>query len=155
MPDDFISRINRVLQDIRRDIAEMDKTIERAEEQRARFRAQQTAYEQTLAVYRQVMGIASTPQEQLPLVGTLRGSIPDMCAQVMEIRGGPVKVVDLVDLLTAAGKFRNPANKRGNYGTVFGMLRRDERFGKTPRRGEFFLRPGTDQPLFNVESQSA
>ena len=147
MADEFIQRMTKVLQELRKDIAELDKVIQRAEEQRSRFRAQLSAYEQTLAVYRQVMELPTAPQEQLPLVGTLHGSIADMCAHIMEIKGGPVTVRELVNILAAAGKFRNPAHDRGNYGTVFGTLQRDERFGKTPGRGEFFLKGTDESPL--------
>ena len=142
MTDDFLQKASEVLQELKKDITDLDRVVERAEEQRAKFRAQLTAYEQALAIYKQVMGLPTTPQEQLPLVGTLHGSIPDMCAQVMEIRGGSVTVRELVRILAAVGKFRNPGNDRGNYGTVFGMLQRDERFGKVPGKGEFFLKIG-------------
>lgn len=141
MTDDFLGRLGRMSQELRRDIAELDTVIERAEDQRARYRAQLASYEQAIAVYRQVMDLPSPPKQQMPLVGTLMGSIPDMSAQIMEATGGPVTVRELVELLTAAGKFKNPGKSRGNYGTVFGMLRRDERFGKTPGKGEFYLKP--------------
>ena len=75
----------------------------------------------------------------MPLIGGLSGTIADMAAQVMEAREGSVTVRDLVDILTAAGKFRNPDKDRQNYGTVYGTLQRDDRFSKIPKKGEFLL----------------
>jgi hypothetical protein len=139
MKDDFLSRSGEVIKQLKNDIDELDAMIRRAEEHRSRIREQLSLHEQALAVYRQVMELPRTPEEQLPLIGGLRGTIADMCAQVMEARGGPVTVRELVNILTAAGKFRNPEKDRGNYGTVFGTLQRDERFAKKRGKGEFYL----------------
>lgn len=146
MNEDFQTRTSEVIRALRRDLAELDKIVQEAEDSRARIRQQIGLYEQALAVYRQVMDIPRTPEEQLPLVGGLTGTIADMAAQIMEAQGGSVTVRELVDLLTAAGKFRSPEKDRHNYGTVFGTLQRDERFAKVPKKGEFYLRsaaPGT------------
>src|SRR3990170_8722691 len=149
MNDDFISRSTQVVNQLKKDIGDLDAMITQAEEHRSRIREQLTLHEQALAVYRQVMELPRTPQEQLPLIGGLRGTIADMCAQVMEARNGPVSVRELVNVLAAAGKFRNPEKDRANYGTVFGTLQRDERFGKKRGKGEFHLLSGAspNEPL--------
>lgn len=139
MNEDFIDRVNQVTKRLKKDIAELDNIVKEAEEQRSRIRSQLALYEQSLAVYRQVMDLPRTPDEQLPLVGSLRGSIADMSVQIIEAKGGPVTVGELVGVLTAAGKFKSPEKRRGNYGTVFSTLQRDERFGKVPNKGEFYL----------------
>ncbi len=139
MNDEFIRRTGELIRQLKKDIEELDAMVKQAEEHRSRIRDQLALHEQALAVYRQVMELPRTPEEQLPLIGGLRGTIADMCAQIIEARGGPVSVRELVNVLTAAGKFRNPEKDRGNYGTVFGTLQRDERFGKKRGRGEFYL----------------
>jgi hypothetical protein len=139
MNEDFINRVNQATKRLKKDIDEFDKIIREAEEHRSKIRSQLSLYEQALAVYRKVMDLPRTPEEQLPLVGGLRGSIADMSVQIIEAKGGPVTVRELVDMLTAAGKFKSPEKRRGNYGTVFSTLQRDERFGKTPNKGEFYL----------------
>lgn len=136
---DFLKRATDAISTLMSDIEGLDKVIEEAEENRARIRQQIALYEQSLAVYRQVMDLPRTPEEQLPLIGGLQGTIADMVAQVIAAREGSVTVAQLVDILTAAGKFKSPENKRTNYGTVYGTLKNDERFGKVPGRGEFFL----------------
>jgi hypothetical protein len=150
MNEDFINRVNQATKRLKQDIDEFDKIIREAEEHRSRIRSQLTLYEQALAVYRKVMDLPRTPEEQMPLVGGLRGSIADMSVQIIEAKGGPVTVRELVDMLTAAGKFKSPDKRRGNYGTVFSTLQRDERFGKTPNKGEFYLikQGDADQALF-------
>ena len=139
MNDDFISRSTQVVNQLKKDIEELDAMVKQAEEHRSRIRKQLTLHEQALAIYRQVMELPRTPEEQLPLVGGLRGTIADMCAQIIEARDGPVSVRELVNFLVAAGKFRHPEKDRANYGTVFGTLQRDERFGKKRGKGEFYL----------------
>jgi hypothetical protein len=139
MNEDFISRATKVTEGLKRDIADLDNIIREAEENRSKIRQQLALYEQALAVYRQVMDLPRTPEEQLPLVGGLSGTIADMSAQIMEAKGGSVTVRELVNVLTAAGKFKSPEKDRLNYGTVFGTLQRDDRFGKVPRKGEFYL----------------
>ncbi|MEX1253892.1 MAG: hypothetical protein WEE64_06070 [Dehalococcoidia bacterium] len=139
MNDDFISRVIKATSDLRKDLTSLDEIIKEAEEKRARIRQELGLYDQALAVYRQVMDLPRTPEEQLPLIGGLSGTIADMAEQIMEARGGSATVRELVDILTAAGKFKSPEKARLNYGTVFGTLQRDERFGKVPRKGEFFL----------------
>jgi len=139
MNEDFINRVSQVTKRLKKDIEELDNLIRGAEEQRSRIRNQLALYEQSLAVYRQVMDLPRTPEEQLPLVGSLRGSIADMSVQIIEAKDGPVTVRELVEVLTAAGKFKSPEKRRGNYGTVFSTLQRDERFGKVPNKGEFYL----------------
>jgi hypothetical protein len=139
MDEDFINRVNKVTKRLKKDIGDLDNLIREAEEHRSKIRSQLALYEQALAVYRQVMDLPRTPDEQLPLVGGLRGSIADMSVQIMEAKDGPVTVRELVDVLTAAGKFKSPEKRRGNYGTVFSTLQRDERFGKVPNKGVFFL----------------
>lgn len=136
---DFLNRAKGFVAGLKRDIDGLDKVIEDAEANRVRIRQQLALFEQSLAVYRQVMDLPRTPEEQLPLIGGLRGTIADMAAQVIAAREGSVSVAQLVDILTAAGKFRTPENKRTNYGTVYGTLKNDERFGKVPGKGEFFL----------------
>ena len=143
MNEDFLNRVHVVTRSLRRDLAELDKIVQDADDNRARIRQQIALYEQALAVYRQVMDIPRTPEEQLPLIGGLSGTIADMSAQIMEARGGGVTVRELVDILTSAGKFKSPEKDRHNYGTVFGTLQRDERFEKVPKKGEFFLRNPT------------
>src|SRR3990172_8452220 len=139
MNDEFVRRTGQLVKQLKSDIEELEATIRRAEEHRSRMREQLSLHEQALAVYRQVMDLPRTPEEQLPLIGGLRGTIADMCAQIMEARGGPVTVRELVNILAAASKFRNPEKDRANYGTVFGTLQRDERFGKKRGKGEFYL----------------
>ena len=149
MNDEFVRRTGQLVKQLKSDIEELEATIRRAEEHRSRMREQLSLHEQALAVYRQVMDLPRTPEEQLPLIGGLRGTIADMCAQIMEARGGPVTVRELVNTLAAAGKFRNPEKDRANYGTVFGTLQRDERFGKKRGKGEFHLLSGAspNEPL--------
>jgi hypothetical protein len=139
MNEDFMNRVGQVTKRLKKDIEDLDKLIGEAEENRSKIRSQLALYEQALAVYRQVMDLPRTPSEQLPLVGALRGSIADMSAQIVEAKGGPVTVRELVDVLTAAGKFKSREKRRANYGTVFSTLQRDERFGKVPNKGEFYL----------------
>lgn len=139
MNNDFISRSAQVVNQLKKDIEELDAMVKQAEEHRSRIREQLTLHEQALAVYRQVMELPRTPEEQLPLVGGLRGTIADMCAQIIEAKDGPVSVREFVNFLVAAGKFRHPEKDRANYGTVFGTLQRDERFGKKPGKGVFYL----------------
>ena len=149
MQDDFIARASTLIEELRSDIAGIDKVIQEAETARSKYREKLHLYEEALATYRQVMGVPTTPHDQLPLVGTLRGTIADMCAQVMELRKGPVPVGELVKILAAAGKFRDAKNYRGNYGTVFGTLQRDERFGKVHGKGVFYLTDrSAESPLF-------
>jgi len=149
MQDDFIERASTLIEELRSDIAGIDKVIQEAESTRSRYREKLHLYEEALATYRQVMGLPTTPHDQLPLVGTLRGTIADMCAQVIELRKKPVTVGELVKILTAAGKFRDSKNYRGNYGTVFGTLQRDERFGKVRGKGVFYLMDrSAESPLF-------
>jgi hypothetical protein len=149
MNEDFIDRVIQVTRRLKGEIGELDKLIKEGEEHRSRIRSQLALYEQSLAVYRQVMDLPRTPDEQLPLVGSLRGSIADMSVQIIEAKGGPVTVGQLVDVLTAAGKFKSPEKRRGNYGTVFSTLQRDERFGKVPNKGEFYLvKQAEDMALF-------
>lgn len=139
MSGDFISRAFEATKGLKLDLAALDTIIADAEESRSRIRQQIALYDQALAVYRQVMDLPRTPEEQLPLIGGLSGTIADMAAQVIEAKGGRVTVRELVDILTAAGKFRNPEKDRQNYGTVYGTLQRDDRFSKVPKKGEFFL----------------
>lgn len=143
MNDDFLARVNEATASLKKDLEGLDGIMREAEDRRARIRQQLSLYEQSLAVYRQVMDLPRTPQEQLPLIRGLSGTIADMAAQIIQDRGGPVTVRELVDLLTAAGKFKSPGKDRTNYGTVFGTLQRDERFIKTPKKGEFSLRSTT------------
>lgn len=137
--DDFQKRAKGFVAGLKRDIDGLDKVIEDAEANRVRIRQQLALFEQSLAVYRQVMDLPRTPDEQLPLIGGLQGTIADMAAQVIAAREGNVTVAQLVDVLTAAGKFKTPENKRTNYGTVYGTLQADARFGKVSGKGEFFL----------------
>ena len=137
--DDFLKRAEGFISGLKRDIDGLDRVIADAEENRVHIRQQLALFEQSLAVYRQVMDLPRTPEEQLPLIGGLQGTIADMAAQVIAAREGKVTVAQLVDVLTAAGKFKTPENKRINYGTVYGTLKNDERFGKVPGKGEFFL----------------
>lgn len=139
MNEEFINRASRVIRQLKMEMADLDNVIRDAESHRSRIREQLTLYEQALAVYRQVMDLPRSPEEQLPLIGGLRGTIADMSAQIIEAKGGSVSVRELVNILRAAGKFKNPDRDRANYGTVFGTLQRDERFGKIPRKGEFYL----------------
>lgn len=148
MNDEFVRRSGEVIRGLKKDIDDLDAMLKQAEEHRSRIREQLALHEQALAVYRQVMDLPRTPQEQLPLVGGLRSTIADMCAQIMEARNGPVSVRELVNILGAAGKFRNPEKDRANYGTVFATLQRDERFGKKRGKGEFYLLKVADaEPL--------
>ena len=140
MNDDFLRRVSEATKALKKDLEDLDNIVREADESRARIRQQLALYDQSLAVYRQVMDLPRTPEEQLPLIGGLSGTIADMCAQIMEARGGSVTVRELVNLLTAAGKFRSPEKDRHNYGTVFGTLQRDERFLKVPKKGEFYLK---------------
>ncbi len=137
--EDFLKRVEGLVAGLKRDIDGLDKVIEDADANRVRIRQQLALFEQSLAVYRQVMDLPRTPEEQLPLIGGLQGTIADMAAQVIAAKEGNVTVAQLVDILTAAGKFKSPENKRTNYGTVYGTLKNDERFGKVTGRGEFFL----------------
>lgn len=139
MNDEFVKRSIQVVNQLKKDIEELEVMIQQAEAHRAQIREQLNLHEQALAVYRQVMDLPRTPKEQLPLVGGLRGTIADVCAQIIEARDRPVSVQEFVTILAAAGKFRHPENYRANYGTVFGTLQRDERFGKKPRKGVFYL----------------
>jgi hypothetical protein len=149
MQDEFIGRVSALVEELRSDIAGIERVMQEAEAARSKYREKLHLYEEALATYRQVMGLPTTPQDQLPLVGTLRGTIADMCAQVIELRKEPVSVGELVKILTAAGKFRDSKNYRGNYGTVFGTLQRDERFGKVRGKGVFYLLDRTaESPLF-------
>ena len=141
---DFLKRAKSFVAGLKRDIDGLDGVIEDAEANRARLRQQLALIEQSLAVYRQVMDLPRTPEEQLPLIGGLQGTIADMAAQVIAAREGSVTVAQLVDILTAAGKFKTPENKRTNYGTVYGTLKNDERFGKVPGKGEFASRLPAD-----------
>lgn len=139
MEDEFLTRAQKQLDSVSAQMAETDGLIERAQTISSQLREDQSVLEQTVAMYKKVMDIPVTPQEQLPLVGTLQGTVADMCAQVIEVREGPVSVRELVQLLAAAGKFKSAKNYRANYGTVFATLQRNERFTKTPRKGEFRL----------------
>ena len=155
MEDEFLTRAQKQLNGISAQMAEMDELIERAETMRSKLREDQNVLEQAVAMYKKVMDIPTTPQEQLPLIGTLQGTVANMCAQVIEVRGGPVSVRELVQLLASAGKFKNPKNYRANYGTVFATLQRDERFRKTPGKGEFRLESvESDEPLFAAQASS-
>lgn len=137
--DDFVQRVAELVRGLKKEIADLEGLISEAEGHRGRIRDQLALYEQALAVYRQVMDLPRTPEEQLPLVGGLRGTIADMSEQIIEARGEPVTVRDLVNVLRAAGKFRNPDKDRANYGTVYGTLQRDERFIKVRGKGQFYL----------------
>ena len=112
--DDFQKRAEGFVAGLKRDIDGLDKVIEDAEANRVRIRQQLALFEQSLAVYRQVMDLPRTPDEQLPLIGGLQGTIADMAAQVIAAREGNVTVAQLGDVLTAAGKFKTPEKKRTN-----------------------------------------
>ena len=153
MTDDFLARASKQINTLSAQIAEVDELVQRAETTRAKLREEQNVLEQAVAMYKKVMEIPFATREQLPLVGTLRGTVADMCAQIIQVRGGSVPVRELVQLLAGAGKFKNPKNYRSNYGTVFGTLQRDERFRKTPGKGKFGLvSSDSDQPLFAKQS---
>ena len=137
--EDFMARATHAIAGLKRDIANLDKIVADAEESRSRLRQQMGLFDQSLAVYRQVMDLPRTPEEQLPLIGALEDTISNMCAQIMEAKSGSATVRELVNTLTAAGKFKNPDKDRQNYGTVYGTLQRDDRFSKVPKKGEFFL----------------
>jgi len=156
MQDEFMTRASALIEELKSDIADIDKVLHDAQAAQSRYTEKLHLYEEALAIYRQVMGLPTTSEDQLPLVGTLRGTTADMCAQVIELRKEPVAVRELVKVLTAAGKFRNSKNYRGNYGTVFGTLQRDERFGKVRGKGIFYLLKDrtADSPLFASSAQA-
>jgi hypothetical protein len=152
MNDEFTRRAKAQIEGLRKDITETETVIQRAEAARARLREELAIYEQALAVYGQVMNLPTEPDGHLPLAATLRGSIADMCAQIIGAYGHPIPIKELVRLLVEVGKFKNPKNYRGNYGTVFGTLQRDERFRKLPGKGTFTLAPNATErhgPLFS------
>jgi len=153
MNDDFMKRVAESTKGLKKDLDELDQIIKEADENRIRIRQQLALFEQALAVYRKVMDLPRTPQEQLPLIGGLRGTIAEMCQQIIDARGGPVTVRELVDLLTSAGKFKSPEKDRHNYGTVFGTLQRDERFGKIPKKGAFYLRDSNTARALQLPNQ--
>jgi len=156
MQDEFMKRVSDLIEELRSDIADIERVMQEAEAARSKYRQKLHLYEEALATYRQVMQLPTTPEDQMPLVGTLRGTISDMCAQVIELRQGPVKVSELVRILAAAGKFKDSKNYRANYGTVFGTLQRDDRFGKVAGKGVFYLLKDrtADSPLFASSAQA-
>jgi hypothetical protein len=154
MNDEFTRRAYDYIAGLKRDISEAEAVIQKAETARQRYREQLTMFEQALAIYAQVMELPTTTLDT-PLLTTLHGTIADMCAQIIAAHGRPATVRELVTLLANAGKFKNAANYRTNYGTVFGTLQRDERFHKAPNKGVFDLAPAVAErhgPLFSQSS---
>lgn len=131
-------------------IASLNRRIEELAEREAELRAERSQVsaeledvQGALEVYRDIMGISppsagSTIPMMSPGDGIPKGTIADMCAAYIR-QHGPTDVGELVEFLATRDKFKAGGHPRGRYGTVFGTLKRDSRFVKTPGRGRFSL----------------
>ena len=112
---------------VRRKRAELGERIER-------IRASVRTYHELMGIEQQAVPSSELFGGEIP-----QGTIADMAAKLIETRGGPMKVADIVTELEKLGKLKPGGggdSGRGNYGTVFGTLDRSRRFVKTGA-GEF------------------
>jgi len=156
--DDFATRVEAQVSDLGADdsrlAAEEEEVNRRAEDirrQRAELRGRIADLAHTLDVYRNVMGIQGPrrePEAPQAVSYTVRrgGTIADVVQSILEQRGSPMQVSDLVEALHALGKLHGGGEAgRGDYGTVYRTLTRDRRFEKTGR-GEFRLVGASGRP---------
>lgn len=111
-----------------------------------------------LTVLSELLGLPAD-EESTPTVGLFDdipyGTIAEMSRDLIERNQGPMKVADLTRALEALGKM-TPTNGRGNYGTVYGTLKRSPGFVQTGT-GEFELaeRVASDRTTSPMEEQVA
>lgn len=72
------------------------------------------------------------------------GTVATIAYEYIRNHGGPMKVADVVKMLSAVGKFKSP-DARSNYGTVYGTLNADDRFVRVGE-GQFEIRERVKQP---------
>ena len=139
---EFESTLVNELAVLRREDQELAKKEAELRSRRSEVASKVGELQTALRVYREVMRIPSVEPSPAgsPLVGEIPlGTIADMCAAYMEMRGGAADVSELVAFLEQRGKFRSNGHPRGHYGTVFGTLQRDLKFDKEEGRGRFIL----------------
>ena len=103
----------------------------------------------SVATYRELMDLVP---EETPAVGLFdeevpQGTIAEMAADLIERHGGPMKVAEITRQLERVGKFQHGGgdnSARGNYGTVYGTLKRHKLFELTSQ-GEFGLTQSAEQ----------
>jgi hypothetical protein len=132
MADDFITQVQRRVAEIGREDAQLAAQEDGVRRKRADLREQMGELQASLRVYREFMGVPADPQ---PPVGVglfddvPMGTIADMAMAVISKRGEPMKVAEITRALESLGKMKpEDEGGRGNYGSVYGTLKRDRRF---------------------------
>lgn len=132
MTDDFIVQVERKLTELRRDDTQLAAQEEGVRRKRNDLRGQMAELQASLRVYRDFMGVPAEPSpatsiglfDDVPM-----GTIADMASGVIRKRGEPMKVADITRALESLGKLKpEDEGGRGNYGSVYGTLKRDRRF---------------------------
>ena len=145
MQSDFLERVRQDLGDLKRQQRELLTREVRIRQERDRLAERIEALREAARVYREVMALPEPDKETPPESGLFDhippGTIADMAEFVVRERAAPTRVADIARALESVGKLSTEGDDsgRGNYGTVYGTLRRDARFVKTGQ-GEFDLR---------------
>lgn len=142
--DEFITQVERKLGELRRDDHALAAQEEGVRRRRAELRSQMNELQASIRVYREFMGM---PVELAPRATTglfddiPMGTIADMSYAVVAKNGGPMKVADITRALEELGKLKPDSDgARGNYGSVYGTLKRDRRFRRAGT-GSFGIAP--------------
>jgi hypothetical protein len=159
--DDFILRVKRELRSLARREEDLAKRHEAMVRERASIRTRTSELTRLLGVYQEVMGVVPAEETALnepaehpevvlespeqikagsaPLAHaaeSANGTTADISAQIMAAHGGRIKIRTLLDELVRMGKLKG---NDGDYGSVFGALKRNpHRFVKVGP-GEFAL----------------
>lgn len=130
--DDFLPRAENELKDLKLQDAQLEATAEGIRVKRMEVLQQIQGLEQSIKVYRRIMGLPGTPnrngadavmlfRDEIPL-----GTIAEMTEQVILREGGEAAVSDIARQLHEVGKLKGDV--RSDYATVYGTIRRDKRF---------------------------
>lgn len=157
--DNFTQRVQKELRALARKEDELAKRIEAAQRERATIRSRVTELTKSFAVYQEMMRdmgsvdgeaiespgqttanlapIPSTvPQRTNGTQTTALGTTAELAAAFMKAHGGRARIKDLLAELVRVGKL---AGNEGDYGSVFGALKRNsDKFVKVGP-GEFAL----------------
>ena len=145
--DEFIERAEAQLRTLRDDDRALEAQEQGVQRKRGELAVQIAGLRGSVATYRELMDLGP---EETPTVGLFdkevdkevpRGTIAEMAAVLIERHGGPMKVAAITRQLERVGKFQHDGGNnsaRGNYGTVYGTLKRHKLFELTSQ-GEFDL----------------
>jgi len=159
--DRFLTLANRELRNLQRREEDLAKRFEQMQRDRAAIRTRIAELTKTVTVYQEFIGASTddesfndehiadtrpeTPHVEPSLIvntppahvnGEASMTTADIAAAYMAEHGGQAKIRDLLDELIRVGKL---AGKEGDYGSVFGALKRNpKRFVKVAA-GEFAL----------------